>query len=88
MRFICEVCGAVENTANCGYWNNGNQKICSVCDPAIGKWHNHFPLRTRRLEGESLNRICTAVRIDHNIGDDEGEVILMGVKYRNQMKDR
>jgi hypothetical protein len=42
----------------------------------------------RRLEGESLNRICTAVRIDHNIGDDEGEVILMGVKYRNQMKDR
>lgn len=46
MTFTCEQCGAVENTANCGYWNNGHQLICSVCDPAIGKWHNRFPRRT------------------------------------------
>ena len=47
MQFECEECHVVENTANCGYWNNGGKHICSLCDPAIGKWHNRFPRRTK-----------------------------------------
>lgn len=43
--FICEKCGAIENTATSQYWvreMNGEQLLCSECDPDIGKWHNKF----------------------------------------------
>lgn len=45
--FQCEECGCRENTATCNYWNRyskaDKRKICSVCDPDIGKWHSRFP---------------------------------------------
>ena len=48
--FVCEKCGAVENTATSNYWeqkypyNGGAEqpKLCSECDMEIGKWHGRF----------------------------------------------
>jgi len=43
--FICEGCGAVENTATSNYWVRqmyNESLLCSKCDPKIGKWHNMF----------------------------------------------
>jgi len=41
----------VENTAVSNYWDarfpfdgsSSKPALCSECDPAIGKWHGHFP---------------------------------------------
>ena len=45
--FKCEKCGCVENTALSLYWfsnwRKGIGKLCSECDPQIGKWHGMFP---------------------------------------------
>ena len=41
--YICEKCGAIENTALGGYWQNHlNYQIpmCSECN--TGKWHGQF----------------------------------------------
>ena len=41
--YICEKCGAVENTAVGGYWMNHINKqipMCSECN--YGKWHGKF----------------------------------------------
>lgn len=51
--FVCEKCGAVENTATSNYWeqkypyNGGAEqpKLCSECDMEIGKWHGRFEKR-------------------------------------------
>ena len=47
--FQCELCGCRENTATCNYWTRNDQgsackgrKLCSACDPDIGKWHDEF----------------------------------------------
>ena len=43
--FKCEKCGCVENTATSNYWTadlEGQPKLCSECDPEIGKWHGQF----------------------------------------------
>jgi hypothetical protein len=46
--FLCTKCGCVENTACCHYWSRNIvagaeiPPVCSVCDPAIGKWHSRF----------------------------------------------
>jgi hypothetical protein len=47
--FQCEACGCRENTATCNYWLHDNddsacrgKKLCSACDPDIGKWHGQF----------------------------------------------
>lgn len=40
--FVCSECKIIENTALCGYWWEDN-KLCSQCDPKIGKWHKRFP---------------------------------------------
>jgi hypothetical protein len=44
--FRCSKCGAVENTAVSRYWlrkEDGNDGLCTECDPKIGKWHGIFP---------------------------------------------
>lgn len=36
----------MENTACCHYWTavvKSEAKLCSECDPGIGKWHGKFP---------------------------------------------
>ncbi len=39
--FECSGCGCVENTALApGWWDNN--KLCSECNPEIGKWHGVF----------------------------------------------
>lgn len=45
--FLCTTCGCVENTATSGYWGRKDKAcpVCSVCDPAIGVWHDRFPRR-------------------------------------------
>jgi len=42
--FECEGCGCAENTALCRYWMRKPEspKLCSECDPKIGKWHDCF----------------------------------------------
>lgn len=43
--FECSACHCVENTAVCNYWSqlvDEKPKICSECDPEIGKWHGKF----------------------------------------------
>lgn len=47
--FQCEECGCRENTAVCNYWSRNDadsackgRKLCSACDPDIGKWHGQF----------------------------------------------
>ncbi len=40
----------MDNTALAGYWGHGfddpdgipKKPLCSLCDPTIGKWHDHF----------------------------------------------
>ena len=42
--YICEKCGAIDNTAIGGYWRNcirKEPKMCSECN--FGKWHGEFP---------------------------------------------
>lgn len=42
--FLCERCGAIENTATSNYWMQCLEKtphICSKCE--TGKWHDKFP---------------------------------------------
>ena len=43
--FICERCGAIENTALSDYWYdvymNHSQPLCSKCK--TGTWHGQFP---------------------------------------------
>lgn len=47
--FQCDECGCRENTATSGYWFRKDEgsackgrKLCSACDPDIGKWHGKF----------------------------------------------
>lgn len=60
--YICQKCGAIENTAVGGYWKNKrNREIpkCSECN--TGKWHSVFPKKywtdygKKLLELERLN---------------------------------
>lgn len=46
--FKCDKCGCAENTAVSGYWHkaDGEPKLCSECDPKIGKWHGRFPKKS------------------------------------------
>lgn len=43
--FACDKCGCVENTALCLFWMSWDsaERLCSECDPKIGKWHGAFP---------------------------------------------
>lgn len=43
--FVCSKCKNIENTALSGYWFDlsSTKKLCSECDPKIGRWHNRFP---------------------------------------------
>lgn len=46
--FVCDGCGFVENTALCNYHARVFRKqprLCSECDPELGKWHGRFPKR-------------------------------------------
>ena len=45
--FKCDKCGCAENTALSRFWarNKNDPKLCSECDPKIGKWHRRFPKR-------------------------------------------
>lgn len=62
--FLCDDCGCVENTACCFFWHytKTGKKLCSECDPKIGKWHGRFekrpPTEAERKEAEEfLERI-------------------------------
>lgn len=47
--FKCDKCEAVENTALSNYWHRPSEdspKLCSDCDPKIGKWHGAFEKRS------------------------------------------
>jgi hypothetical protein len=54
--FRCEQCGCVENTATSNYWAQQypidgsveKPKLCSECDPEIGKWHGDFPKQSAK----------------------------------------
>lgn len=39
--FMCKECKCIENTALSNYWFE-YKKLCSECDPRIGKWHDVF----------------------------------------------
>lgn len=42
--FLCERCGAIENTATSDYWLyklDNKPVLCSKC--STGKWHDRFP---------------------------------------------
>lgn len=44
--YQCSACGCAENTATSNYWQTigtDKPKLCSECDPEIGKWHGMFP---------------------------------------------
>ncbi|HLH94574.1 MAG TPA: hypothetical protein VKW08_05590 [Xanthobacteraceae bacterium] len=44
--FACTKCNCVEDTALSHYWSarlRQKSALCSVCDPALGKWHGEFP---------------------------------------------
>lgn len=44
--FCCSQCKCVEDTALCHFWGarvRQTAPLCSVCDPAIGRWHGEFP---------------------------------------------
>ena len=43
--FQCQECGCIENTASSNF-NITYAKLCSACDPKIGKWHNIFSRRS------------------------------------------
>ena len=51
--FECERCGVVDNTALTNFWlafvDESKPRLCSQCDPEIGKWHERFP-RTSRAD--------------------------------------
>jgi hypothetical protein len=52
--FCCSKCGCVEDTALCHYWSARLRRtpvVCSLCDPAIGRWHGQFPRRPAEGEG-------------------------------------
>ena len=38
--YICTKCKNIENTALSRYWSGS--RLCSKCDPEIGKWHGIF----------------------------------------------
>jgi hypothetical protein len=42
--FRCTECGVVENTATSHFWSSYPEgpRLCSQCDPDIGKWHGFF----------------------------------------------
>lgn len=77
--YICEKCGAVENTAVGGYWKNcleHEPKKCSACN--FGKWHGELPKKhwtdygtekllelERRKDGSMIN----ATRFLKSIGE-------------------
>ena len=56
--FLCEECGCVENTACSHFWWKNEKKLCSECDPRIGKWHGIFekrlPTEGERKEAEAF----------------------------------
>lgn len=42
--YVCEKCGAIENTSLGGYWKNildNEIPMCSECN--TGEWHGEFP---------------------------------------------
>lgn len=44
--YECERCHCVENTALTNFWESlaeGKPRLCSECDPEIGRWHGSFP---------------------------------------------
>ena len=44
--FVCAHCQVVDNTATGNYWPRQRDKmppLCTLCDPAIGTWHDRFP---------------------------------------------
>ena len=50
--FRCEKCKTIENTALSPYSWTSEEKLCSECDPRIGKWHNKFPKSEEMPQGE------------------------------------
>lgn len=50
------------------------------------KYHDICVSFDESLDTSKLAKELNRRRIDHSIGDDEGEVILMGVRYRQTMK--
>ena len=43
--FKCTKCGVIENAEWCNFHTlkEDEPAMCSLCDPAINKWHNRFP---------------------------------------------
>jgi hypothetical protein len=47
--YECENCHTIDNTALTNFWDafiHKKPKLCSACDPEIGKWHDNFPRLT------------------------------------------
>ena len=59
--FVCEKCKNIENTALSLYWSGS--KLCSKCDPEIGKWHGAFkeqkynPTKWKTSHGDFIEEI-------------------------------
>jgi len=51
--FRCSSCGCVENTALSRYWAQykSPDKLCSECNPEIGRWHGRFPKQDADANG-------------------------------------
>jgi hypothetical protein len=53
--FVCDNCGAMENTALGAYWcREGRPRLCSEC--CTGTWHGKFPKVQWDGKREVVNR--------------------------------
>lgn len=57
--FTCSKCKCVENTALSRFWHQpDHEKLCSLCDPKVGKWHGKFPrARDDQSTGAPIGKI-------------------------------
>ena len=74
--FLCEKCGAIENTALCNYWYRKCENLpvcCSKCETGI--WHNHF--ERKHWSSYGLDAILQAQK------QDQGDMINAREHLRN-----
>lgn len=82
--YICEKCGAVDNTAIGGYWRNyirKEPKMCSECN--FGKWHGKFEKKHWSEYGTIEELIKMEYRNDGSMLNATEYFKKIGEKYEN-----